>query len=507
METRIYDAYWWGPGGDFRAKNNLFDNLISGDETWVHLNTPETKHDSMTWKHPSSPVTKKVKVQRSAAKVMAIVFLDAKGLLAAVAWPATLLGASNIIDNPWSVAMERSQSTGRLLADVLLSRDQGNRPVSLIGFSLGARVIFYCLEELSKRKGCEGIVEDVIILGAPVTGDVKTWAKFDRVVAGKIVNGYCRGDWLLKFLYRTAHVKLNVAGLGPIMWENRRMYNLDLSSVVEGHLDYQNKLNTIMKAVGLRTRDEVSRSSSNLKVSASSSASQLFGSLGRRDHEPSSTSMDDLSSSDDEMHEPPRRSRQVYDCNTPGQPVVLEDYTSCTLASGQGEGDGAAGRKTSESGSSTGGQRSGSEQRDPNREDPPLDRTVIPESASFDSGVEVNRAESETKEGVEAPRPMVTESAPGLKYTEAVAKCDSAEPSHRLDCVGDASANSEGPVGGEEEKLEQKDEESTSSLQRKKMFDSMYRLVLDDDLLEVMNEEGVDDDALLAEKDYDGDRS
>ncbi|GFO15225.1 serine/threonine-protein kinase atm [Plakobranchus ocellatus] len=70
-----------GPGGDFQANNNLFDNLITGDETWVHLNTPETKRDSMTWKHPSSPVTKKFKVQRSAAKVMATVFWDAKANL------------------------------------------------------------------------------------------------------------------------------------------------------------------------------------------------------------------------------------------------------------------------------------------------------------------------------------------------------------------------------------------------------------------------------------------
>ncbi|GFO18039.1 histone-lysine N-methyltransferase SETMAR [Plakobranchus ocellatus] len=37
--------------------------------------------DSMTWKHPSSPVTKKFKVQRSAAKVMATVFWDAKGVI------------------------------------------------------------------------------------------------------------------------------------------------------------------------------------------------------------------------------------------------------------------------------------------------------------------------------------------------------------------------------------------------------------------------------------------
>ncbi|GFR87937.1 histone-lysine N-methyltransferase SETMAR [Elysia marginata] len=63
-----------GPDGDFRAKNNLFDNLITSDETLAHLNTPETKYDSMTWKHPTSPVTKKCNVQRSAAKVMATVF-------------------------------------------------------------------------------------------------------------------------------------------------------------------------------------------------------------------------------------------------------------------------------------------------------------------------------------------------------------------------------------------------------------------------------------------------
>ncbi|GFS00631.1 histone-lysine N-methyltransferase SETMAR [Elysia marginata] len=66
-----------GPGGEFQAMNNLFDNQITDDKTWVHLNTQETKRGSMTWKHPSSPVTKEFKVQRSAAKVMATVFCDA----------------------------------------------------------------------------------------------------------------------------------------------------------------------------------------------------------------------------------------------------------------------------------------------------------------------------------------------------------------------------------------------------------------------------------------------
>ncbi|GFN78231.1 histone-lysine N-methyltransferase SETMAR [Plakobranchus ocellatus] len=49
-----------GPGGDHRARNKLLEHLIIGDETWLLLSTTETKHDSMIWKHSSSPVTKKV---------------------------------------------------------------------------------------------------------------------------------------------------------------------------------------------------------------------------------------------------------------------------------------------------------------------------------------------------------------------------------------------------------------------------------------------------------------
>ncbi|XP_076451988.1 transmembrane and coiled-coil domain-containing protein 4-like isoform X2 [Babylonia areolata] len=178
-------------------------------------------------------------------------------LMAAITWPAALLSVSQVIDNPWSVALQRATAAGRQLAEVLLSREQGKRPVTLIGYSLGGRVIFYCLEEMAKRRGCEGIVEDVIVLGAPVTSDPKAWAPFQRVVAGRIINGYCRGDWLLKFLYRTASIQIRIAGLGPVKWTNHRMHNIDLSDVVSGHLDYMNQLDTILRVVGIRVRQEV----------------------------------------------------------------------------------------------------------------------------------------------------------------------------------------------------------------------------------------------------------
>lgn len=176
------------------------------------------------------------------------------GIIAALTWPASLLSVANVIDNPWGVCLHRSAEVGKHLAHILLSRQQGRRPVTLIGFSLGARVIYFCLQEMAQEKDCQGIIEDVVLLGAPVEGEAKHWEPFRKVVSGRIVNGYCRGDWLLSFVYRTSSVQLRVAGLQPVMLQDRRVENVDLSSVVSGHLDYAKQMDVILKAVGIHTK-------------------------------------------------------------------------------------------------------------------------------------------------------------------------------------------------------------------------------------------------------------
>nr|XP_008122123.1 PREDICTED: transmembrane and coiled-coil domain-containing protein 4 [Anolis carolinensis] len=178
------------------------------------------------------------------------------GIVTALTWPASLLTVSSVIDNPWGVCLHRSAEVGKQLAQILLGRHQGRRPVTLIGFSLGARVIYFCLREMAKEEDCSGIVEDVVLLGAPVEGDAKHWKPLAKVVSGRIINGFCRGDWLLSFVYRTSSVQLNVAGLQPVDLDDRRMMNVDLSSVVSGHLDYMKQMDTILKAVGIRTKEE-----------------------------------------------------------------------------------------------------------------------------------------------------------------------------------------------------------------------------------------------------------
>ena len=186
---------------------------------------------------------------------------------------------ADTIDNVWTLACSRADEAGRVLASVLRSRahvcyamrictirsilnvSQGARPVTLIGYSVGARVIFACLEELHRldeedRKAAEeaeaaeedeeeksssrwkmpwkkdsssetegrrsdssklsskGLIEDVILLGAPTNVDVsviglivhKSFISHSTCVAGTlgkypIHGGRKIGEWI--FLERS----------------------------------------------------------------------------------------------------------------------------------------------------------------------------------------------------------------------------------------------------------------------------------------------------------------
>ena len=57
----------------------FLSRVVTGNESWVHHYSPETKRQSLEWKHPSSPVKKKFKIQLSAGKVMLTIFLDSEG--------------------------------------------------------------------------------------------------------------------------------------------------------------------------------------------------------------------------------------------------------------------------------------------------------------------------------------------------------------------------------------------------------------------------------------------
>ncbi|KAL2125234.1 hypothetical protein VTJ04DRAFT_1599 [Mycothermus thermophilus] len=164
-------------------------------------------------------------------------------------WPAYLLSMASVVDNPFSLAKNRSEKAGEILADALINKVQGERPVTLIGYSLGARVVYACLRSLAQRRAF-GLVDTVVFIGAPVPSNKRHWQTMRAVVSGNLINVYSENDYLLAFLYRATSVQLGVAGLQEIRGVEG-VVNIDLSDPVQGHMRYAKVLPQILARCGI----------------------------------------------------------------------------------------------------------------------------------------------------------------------------------------------------------------------------------------------------------------
>lgn len=171
-------------------------------------------------------------------------------LSAAVAVPRTILKLADMIDNVWVLAMNAADASGKLLARSLQQREQGLRPVTLVGYGMGARLIFACLKELAKkREECCGIVENAVLLGSPVPVVNEEWKSARRVVSGRLINGYSENDWMLGVMYRYQGWALNSAGIAAI--DISGIENVNLTGIINGHMEYKNKIGVIMDVLNL----------------------------------------------------------------------------------------------------------------------------------------------------------------------------------------------------------------------------------------------------------------
>lgn len=176
-------------------------------------------------------------------------------LMASLQLPLVLTKLSYLIDNPWNVSLARAHAAGLIMADSLRERNLGNRPITLLGYSLGARVIFSCLKELAD-KGAHGLIQNVYLFGAPVVASKDDYLKVRSVVSGRFVNGYSRNDWILGYLFRaTSGGIMRVSGLAPVEGIPG-LENFDLTELVNGHMDYRAAMPRILREVGWEVLDD-----------------------------------------------------------------------------------------------------------------------------------------------------------------------------------------------------------------------------------------------------------
>ena len=169
--------------------------------------------------------------------------------MAALQVPVVLTKLSYLIDNPWAVSLDRATMAGLILADSLIDRNLGTRPVTLVGYSLGSRVIFSCLQELAK-KGAFGLVQNVYLFGSPVVVKRDEYLRARAVVSGRFVNGYNRSDWILGYLFRLTNGGIRrIAGLAPIE-DIPGIENMDVAEFVVGHMNYRTAMPRLMRECG-----------------------------------------------------------------------------------------------------------------------------------------------------------------------------------------------------------------------------------------------------------------
>ncbi|KAG5481303.1 hypothetical protein LSCM4_07013 [Leishmania orientalis] len=168
-------------------------------------------------------------------------------LMGAFQLPLFAVWATGVIDNTFATLSNRSTYTGKDLAVALLDKQRGNRPVTLLGFSFGSRVIVECLREL-ERVGAYGVVENAYLLGCTCSTDPELWHRLRRVVAGRLINVYTREDWTLWMMYRLNRTELRpMAGISPVNVPG--VENVDVTPLVSAHGDYAAKLLPVLEAI------------------------------------------------------------------------------------------------------------------------------------------------------------------------------------------------------------------------------------------------------------------
>ncbi|CAK9786616.1 DUF726-domain-containing protein [Cutaneotrichosporon oleaginosum] len=175
---------------------------------------------------------------------------------AAIALPISVYKLSTLaLDNSWSASSQKAVKAGRLLGEVLVQRVQGERPVTLIGTSVGALTVLHALLYLSEQETPQ-LVDSVFLVSLPSAPTTAEWAAVRRVTARRVVNAWCGSDFVLASIVRlhevvsrgvTGNNGVCVAGLGPV--QQPGVEDMDLSEVLGGHSEINTKMGEVLQVL------------------------------------------------------------------------------------------------------------------------------------------------------------------------------------------------------------------------------------------------------------------
>lgn len=276
------------PNATISYRTKRFDDSIQPTSAWDFLSLYGGDLYTVTWESTQllnlSDIANTLirKMANTASKEVLKQTMLAT-LMSAVAFPSTIMKFADLIDEPWSLISLRADEAGVELANCLLQSDE-HKPVSLISYSFGSRIVYSCLKELArhqemwelqqeaetvehssaqstsdnKEEGIKysrepaSIVEDIVLMGTPKFIDRPSWIELRRVVAGRLINCYSTKDWILSLLFQVKNVTgimRPTVGTSPVEGVEG-VENYDTSDLITSHDDYCIMVQQILRVVG-----------------------------------------------------------------------------------------------------------------------------------------------------------------------------------------------------------------------------------------------------------------
>ncbi|CCO32183.1 putative membrane protein F35D11,3 [Rhizoctonia solani AG-1 IB] len=177
-------------------------------------------------------------------------------VMAAVALPLTIYSTTGLaLDNDWIRACDKAKKAGNLLSEVLKEKVQGERPLSMVGSSLGALALFKALVVLADSEELkEPLIDSVFFISLPQVVSPREWTKVRRVIGRRIVNVYSSRDLVLASVGRL-HEVFSGAGFGGMAGLNavsvHGVEDIDISEIVGGHFDINSNMTKILEIIGV----------------------------------------------------------------------------------------------------------------------------------------------------------------------------------------------------------------------------------------------------------------
>lgn len=187
-------------------------------------------------------------LQKLATKAAKQATREAPVKLMPLAIAAGVLGVAN---NPWSLALVRSEQAGELLKEMIV-RCEG-RSFVLFGHSLGARVIYRALSSLGtvpKPQRRSRVLAAHLLGGAVGNKPSDAWTLATKAVDRNLHAYQSANDSVLKWLYQVGvllgHAAIGVEPIAGNHQTKQKLRNHDVSRQVSGHSAYHDTLASIL---------------------------------------------------------------------------------------------------------------------------------------------------------------------------------------------------------------------------------------------------------------------